>query len=89
MLDPLLALGPKSTYLSVGFSVLSPGCMMQLFSVVFSLLDLSLLILPLNPLDLGFKSTSFSPVFSVGRRSKYNMIIWEDIIFQFFLLVVG
>ena len=77
MLDPLLALGPKSTYLSVGFSVLSPGCMIQLFSVVFLLLDLSLLILPLHPLGLDFKSTSFSPVFSVGRRSKYNMIIWE------------
>ena len=77
MLDPLLALGPKSTYLSVGFSVLSPGCMIQLFSVVFLLLDLSLLILPLHSLGLDFKSTSFSPVFSVGRRSKYNMIIWE------------
>ena len=60
--------------------------MIQVFSVVFLLLDLSLLILPLHPLGLGFKSTPFSPVFSVGRTSEYNMIIWELIIFQVFFV---
>ena len=58
--------------------------MIQLFSVVFLLLGLSLLILPVLPLGLNFKSTSFSPVFCVGRTRQYNTICWELTFFHFF-----
>ena len=49
----------------------------DLFSVVFLLLGLSLLILSLPLLGLGSNSTSLSPWFCVHRRRQYDTICWE------------
>ena len=85
-LAPLLALGSKYTSVSAGFLFVSPGCTYDLFSGVFFLLGLSLLILSLPLLGLGSKPTSLSPGFCVCRPKQYNMICWEfDLLSRFFV----
>ena len=84
---PLLALGSKSTSVSAKFSFVSPGYIQyDLFSVVFFLLGLSLLILSLTLLGHGCKSTFLSPGFSECRLRQYDTICWElDLVTGFYI----
>ena len=56
---------------------------------MFFPLGLSLLILSLPLLGLGFKSTSLIPGFCVHRPRQYYSICWEFDFFQDFLFLLG
>ena len=81
----LLVLGSTSTWV-LGSRFWVQAVWYNLFSVVFFVLGLSLLILTLPLLGLASKSTTLSPGLCVGRPRQYDTICWKlDLLSGFFM----